>query len=174
MSATGERDRVSVDVRRVPWDDADGTRLRTAQQVEVSARYGVPDSEPGPKPTASDITAFFVAYVNDRAVGCAGLRRLGPTEAEIKRMYVDPAARGTGVSVALLATLETFGRQEGWARLVLETGDRQPDAVRLYEREGYARIPNFGYYADSASSLCYEKLLFAVDPSLDTICEGCQ
>lgn len=164
----------SVDVRRVPWGDPEATRLRTAQQAEISARYGVPDSEPGPKPTAFDITAFFVAFVDDRAVGCAGLRRLDPTEAEIKRMYVDPAARGTGVSVALLGALETFGRQEGWARLVLETGDRQPDAVRLYEREGYTAIPNFGYYAESASSLCYEKVLFAADPALDTLCEGCE
>lgn len=170
----GQNDARQLDIRQVGWDDPEGDRLRTEQQAEISARYGVPDSEPGPKPSGADITAFFVAYRGDSAVGCAGLRQLDSTEAEIKRMYVDPAARGTGVSVALLGALEDFGRAAGWTRLVLETGDRQPDAVRLYEREGYTRIPNFGYYADSAISLCFEKVLFATDPAIDTLCEGCE
>ena len=44
-------------------------------------------------------------------------------------------------------------------RLVLETGDQQPDAIRFYEREGFTRIPNFGHYVDSELSLCYERVL---------------
>ena len=74
-------------------------------------------------------------------------------------MYVAPSHRGTGVSTAILRELERFGRDRGWSRLVLETGDRQPDAVRLYEREGYTRIENFGYYAGNAASLCFERRL---------------
>ena len=57
-------------------------------------------------------------------------------------MYVDPAARGTGVSVAILWRLESDARGYGWKRLVLETGERQPDAMRFYEREGYHPIPS--------------------------------
>ena len=89
-------------------------------------------------------------------------------------MFVAPAHRGTGVSTAILDALEGYGRERGWARLVLETGAAQPDAVRFYEREGFTRIPNFGYYVDSEISLCYEKALFPGDPSEDTNCEGCQ
>jgi len=155
---------VSLVVRAVPWDDPAGAELRVSQQAEISARYGVPDSEPGPKPTAADITVFLVAFdVDDdgteRAVGCGGLRTLDPSHGEIKRMYVIPERRGTGVSTAVLTALEGEARSRGWDRVVLETGDRQPDAVRLYEREGYTRIPNFGYYADSELSICYEKKL---------------
>ncbi len=151
-------------VRAAPWSDPEGEALRVAQQAEVSERYGVPDSEPGPKPTAADITVFLIAYdiADDGAsvaVGCGGLRTLDDTHGEIKRMYVIPERRGTGISTALLAALEGEARARGWDRVVLETGDRQPDAIRLYEREGYLRIPNFGYYADSELSLCYEKKL---------------
>lgn len=152
-------------VRAVPWDDPDGEALRVAQQAEISARYGVPDSEPGPKPTAADITVFLMAYEVDDAtgnaipVGCGGLRTLDDSHGEIKRMYVIPERRGTGISVALLVALEGEARGRGWNRVVLETGDRQPDAMRLYEREGYTRIPNFGYYADSELSICFEKEL---------------
>ncbi len=149
-------------VRAVPWDDPAGEALRLAQQEEISARYGVPDSEPGPKPTAADITVFLVAFDNaddgsSVAVGCGGLRTLDDAHGEIKRMYVVPQRRGSGVSTAILAALEGEARGRGWSRLVLETGDQQPDAVRLYEREGYTRIPNFGYYANSTLSICYEK-----------------
>ncbi|MEO6532922.1 MAG: GNAT family N-acetyltransferase [Pseudolysinimonas sp.] len=156
---------MSLVVRTVPWDDPAGEALRVAQQDEISARYGVPDSEPGPKPTAADIAVFLVAFDvadGDAAgipVGCGGLRPLDDVHGEIKRMYVIPERRGSGVATTILSALEAEARARGWSRLVLETGDQQPDAIRLYEREGYTLIPNFGYYADSALSICYEKNL---------------
>ena len=150
-------------VRAVPWDDPAGEALRVEQQTEVSARYGMPDSEPGPKPSAADIAVFLVAFDDDVAVGCGGLRTLDDSHGEIKRMYVVPERRGTGISVALLTALEGEARGRGWDRLVLETGDQQPEAMRLYEREGYIRVPNFGYYADSDLSICYEKWLKPLD-----------
>ena len=162
-------------VRQVRWDDADAATLREAQRAEIEARYRTPDSEPGPAPTAADIVAFFVVYDDaGEPVGCGGLRELPGNEAEVKRMFVVPSRRGEGVSRAVLHELERFGRERGWSRLVLATGDRQPDAVRFYEREGFARIPNFAYYADSEHSLCYEKPLFAIDPAEENFCEGCQ
>ena len=151
-------------IRAVPWDDQAGEALRIAQQAEISARYGVPDSEPGPKPTAADISVFLVAFDTDSEgrdvpVGCGALRRLDEVHGEIKRMYVIPERRGTGISTAVLTALEEEARGRGWERVVLETGDEQPDAVRFYEREGYTQIPLFGYYVDSPLSLCYEKVL---------------
>ena len=162
-------------IRSVPWDDPGATALRTAQRDELTIRYGTPDSEPGILPSADDIAVFYVAYDDaDTPVGCGGLRELDPTEGEIKRMFVAPASRGTGVSTAILATLEEAARARGWQRLVLETGSEQPDAMRFYEREGYAPIPNYGHYVGSDLSRCYEKLLFVGDPAADTTCEGCE
>ena len=147
-------------VVEVDFENTAAAALRQAQRDEIAIRYGRPDSEPGPAPTADDITAFFVAFdENDNPLGCGGLRQRDDTEAEIKRMFVDPSHRGTGVSTAIIGRLEQFGRERGYRRLVLETGDQQPDAIRFYTREGYTRIPNFGYYIDSALSLCFAKQL---------------
>jgi GNAT superfamily N-acetyltransferase len=146
-------------IRQVDWDHPHAAALRAAQRAEIDERYGTPDSEPGIAPSASDITAFFVAYVGDEPAGCGGLRRLDDDHAEIKRMFVARAHRGSGISTAIVRELERYGREAGWSRLALETGDRQPDAVRFYEREGFTRIPNFGHYVDSESSLCFGKAL---------------
>ncbi len=147
-------------VLEVEWGHPDSVALRKAQRVDLDARYGGPESEPGPHPTAADITVFFVAYTDEgEPVGCGALRGLDDDHAEIKRMFVQPEARGSGAATAILARLEEFARGEHWSRLVLETGNRQPDAIRFYEREGYTPIPKFGYYVDSEFSLCYEKKL---------------
>ena len=141
------------------WSDPDAVALRAAQRVDIEARYGTPDSEPGPAPTADDITAFFLLRDGDEAVACGGLRALDPSSGEIKRMFVPAEHRGRGFSRIVLNGLEKHARSLGWSRLLLETGDRQPEAVGLYESAGYRRIPNFGHYAGSDLSLCFAKNL---------------
>jgi|SRR6266536_3020769 len=139
------------------WDHPDGARLRTAQRTELDARYGCDDHEPGTVPTAETMTVFLVARNDGKAVGCGGLRLLEPGAAEIKRMYVTPEARGTGVSVALLRALEERAREHGVTRLLLETGIGQPDAIRFYQREGYEPIENFGPYRGESISRCFAR-----------------
>jgi putative acetyltransferase len=143
------------------WDDPEGAALRERQRVELDARYGSNDHEPGAAPSADDIAYFVVAVDNTsgRAVGCGGLRPLGGTSVEIKRMYVEPAARGSGVAAAVLRALETAAAQRGWTTVRLETGTSQPDARRFYEREGYREIALFGSYVGSSISVCYERVL---------------
>ena len=150
---------MTLELREVDWEHPDSVALRVAQRAELTERYGTPDSEPGPAPTGSDVDYFLVAYRDGEAAGCGALRPLDDEHGEVKRMFVVPAQRGTGISTAILARLELTARDRGWRRLVLETGDLQPDAIRFYEREGYTRIPNFGYYADSPLSVCFEKRL---------------
>ncbi len=163
-----------MNIRELDWDDVAGITLRDAQRAEIAERYGTSESEPGVPPSAADIAVFFVAFDDGAAIGCGGLRLIDGSEAEIKRMFVRPENRGTGVSTAILERLEEYGREHGMVRLVLETGNRQPDAVRFYQRQGYARIPNFGHYVDSAISLCFAKPLVASDPAGDVACEGCE
>jgi putative acetyltransferase len=150
---------MDLTISRVAWDDDDATSLRAAQRAELDVRYGG-DTEPGTKPTAADMAAFLVARdATGTAVGCGGIRLLGDRDgvpwAELKRMYVVPAARGTGAATALLRALESTARDLGVVDLVLETGPEQPDAMRFYAREGWAEIPRFGAYADSEGSRCY-------------------
>jgi GNAT superfamily N-acetyltransferase len=147
-------------IEAVPFDHPDAVALRIAQRAELTERYGTPDSEPGPAPTAADTTVFLLACDADgAAIGCGALRELGSDVGEVKRMYVVPARRRTGVAGAVLAALEAEAGRRGWTLLKLETGTEQPDAMAFYERHGYRRIPNFGHYADSALSVCYERAL---------------
>lgn len=150
---------MTFEIRPVSWDDPAGVALRVAQRVELTERYQNPDSEPGPLPTADDMASYYVAFDGTTPIGCGGLRALDAEHGEVKRMFVVRERRGSGVATAILRRLEADARERGWARLVLETGDQQPDAMRFYEREGYHRIPNFGYYAESSLSVCYERVL---------------
>ncbi|NQX29448.1 GNAT family N-acetyltransferase [Microbacteriaceae bacterium VKM Ac-2854] len=146
-------------IESVAWEHPEAERLRAAQRVEIDGRYGA-DTEPGEKPTAASVSVFLVAFDDaGTGLGCGGLRMLEPGIAEIKRMYVAPSARGSGVSTALLRRLEAEAASAGVTQLRLETGPAQPDAVRFYTREGYTRIPNFGYYVDAPDSLCFGRVL---------------
>jgi len=149
-------------IEPVPFDHADAVALRVAQRAELAARYGTPDSEPGPAPTAADTTVFLLARDPDGTpVGCGALRALADGAGEVKRMYVVPQRRRSGVASAVLAALEAEAARRGWTQLRLETGTEQPDAMAFYERHGYRRIPNFGHYAGSDLSVCYARALGA-------------
>lgn len=89
--------------------------------------------------------AFFIARAGAEAVGCGGVA-FDDGFAEVKRMYVRPDARGTGVAQAVLARLEQEARAKGYRHLMLETGDDLAAAHRLYERAGFRRCAVFGPY----------------------------
>lgn len=138
-----------------PFDAPDSEALRAEHAAELVERYGF-DSEPGSKPTTDDIAVFLVARDADgAAVACGALRVVDPDTVEIKRMFVRRAVRGTGLGRGILAALEAEAAALGAARVVLETGDKQQEAIGLYENAGYRPIPCFGAYAGSAISLCY-------------------
>ena len=101
--------------------------------------------------------AFLVGTAAAEAVACGAVRLLSAELAEIKRMFVVPAHRDKGLARRMLVALEAHARQLGAERLVLETGDRQPDALRLYERAGFGRTASFGDYRGSPHSLCMVK-----------------
>jgi GNAT superfamily N-acetyltransferase len=141
------------------FDSPDAQRLRAAQRLEIDRAYGG-DTEPGEKPTADSIAVFFVARDEDGTpLGCGGLRVVQDGITEIKRMYVRPESRGSGVAAALLRRLEEAALDLGSPALVLETGNEQKRAIGFYEREGFSRIANFGPYVGAPLSICYSKVL---------------
>jgi GNAT superfamily N-acetyltransferase len=108
---------------------------------------------------ATVITSILAIDEDGEALGHIAVRRLGD-EVELKRLIVLEAARGKGAATALLAECERVGREEGAARLILQTGDKQPEAVALYEKTGWTPIPVYEPYAATMPwSFCFEKAL---------------
>jgi putative acetyltransferase len=143
-----------------PLTSPDVQALIARLDAEITERY--PNPEDNFFQLAEDQVdgrhgVLLVARVDGAPVGCGALRRLDPTTGEIKRMYVAPSARGGGVGAGILAELERHARALGMRRLLLETGARQMEAVRLYHRAGFARVPCFGEYANAPLSLCMGK-----------------
>ena len=153
-----------------PFDAPDSRRLLDELMADLEVRYAA-DMEPGQENpelsgeqlvTADQVSppdgVFLVARL---AAGpwAAAQARPGrrPGVAEIKRMYVVPEARGRGISRALLAALEAEAVALGYRRVRLETGIRQPEAVRLYKSAGYHRIAGFGRYETDLLSLFFAK-----------------
>jgi GNAT superfamily N-acetyltransferase len=140
---------VTVEIRAVRYDEPDVRALVALALGDLSQRYGGSgdDTPVSAAEFAPPLGRFFVALDGAQMVGCAGWRAHGP-DAELKRMFTIPAARGRGVARRLLATVEESARADGRRRVILETGDRQPEAITLYESAGYQRIEDFGYYKD--------------------------
>lgn len=145
-------------------DSAVGAALVDAQGRELLRRYGVPEDRIGT--AIDDLTSehlappdgvFLVGWVGDLAIACGGVRRHEATTGEVKRMYVAPEHRGRGHARVLLRALEGRARDLGYVRLVLETGTPQPEAMALYEREGYARVAPYGYHREAPQVRCYAK-----------------
>jgi GNAT superfamily N-acetyltransferase len=100
------------------------------------------------------------ARLEGRLVGCGAVRTIEPGVGEVKRMFVDPSVRGERLGAALLDQLELGARRLGLDTLKLETGPRQVEANRLYQRAGYERCSAWGEYLLSpATSMCYAKSL---------------
>jgi putative acetyltransferase len=103
------------------------------------------------------INHVVVAYQGDEPVGCGAFKEFTSEAVEVKRMYVVPAHRGQGVAVAVLAELEQWTQELQYAACVLETGKKQPEAIRLYEKSGYTLTPNYGQYVGIENSVCMRK-----------------
>ena len=100
-----------------------------------------------------------VAHEQDKCVSCGAIREFLPGIVEIKRMYTLPEFRGRGIATLILKELEGWAFELSFTKCILETGKKQPEAIRLYRRNGYTEIPNFGPYVNIENSICFEKIL---------------
>ncbi|MFC1411484.1 GNAT family N-acetyltransferase [Streptacidiphilus sp. N1-12] len=163
-----------MDIRVVGYAHPDAQLLIAEVQQEYVRRYGDPDVTPV-DPTEFDPPRglFAVLYDEDgRPVGTGAWRAreaeeagLAEGDAELKRMYTVPSARGRGLARRMLRFLEDEARSAGRLRVVLETGTEQPEALALYASEGYLLTRKFGFYRDSPLSVCLAKPLVVGEPA---------
>ena len=149
----------AVDFREVPPDHPDVLVLAQAMGDEVSELYA--DYGLGALPDLGSFLApgdtAMVGYVGGEPVTAGAVHRIDAETGEIKRMYVIPEQRGRRLSRALLVALEALAAREGFVRVRLDTGKRQPRALALYRATGYREIPD--YNGNRFASYWFEKEL---------------
>lgn len=151
---------IGVELRTVGLNDPDAERLERRLIAEMDDRYGTG----GPSPISAEgfeqpDGCFLVAFDHGQAIGCGGFRRIGDDRAELKRMYVDPTARGRGVGRRILHALEEWAATVGYHEMWLETGAEQPEAISLYVSAGYRPTPRYGEFKDDPRSRCFRLVL---------------
>lgn len=97
----------------------------------------------------------IVVYDDETAIGCGCFKKYDEKTIEIKRMFVSPSMRGKRIAGMILNELEAWAKEFGYNRSILETGAKQSQAIIMYQKEGFERIPNFGVYEDVAESFCF-------------------
>ena len=149
-----------VEIRPLPPVDSRARRLVGALDRLQRSLYPAESNHLDPVETLErDNVTFLAAFIAGEVVGCGAVKRMPGGYGEIKRMYVDPNARGLGVGRNLLEALESSLLAGGIDVARLETGVRQPEALALYECCGYVRIPPFGRYHEDPLSVFLEKRL---------------
>lgn len=140
----------------------DAQTLLTAMTEEITALYDLPEGLRGawtPDMFVPPQGRFVVGYLGTTPAAIGGYRRVTHDVAQIHRVFVQPDLRGQGLAKRLMARLETLAAAAGYRRLRLDTGIRQPSAIRLYEGLGYERVPRFAPYEGDKTVLCYAKAL---------------
>lgn len=105
------------------------------------------------------IKYVVLVYENEQPVACGAIKEYDENAMEVKRMFVPLEKRGKGIASIVLNELENWAKELGYQKCVLETGKKQPEAIRLYQKNNYSLIPNYGQYANVESSVCFEKLV---------------
>lgn len=105
------------------------------------------------------IKNVVVVFKEEQAVGCGAMKIYDEHTMEIKRMFVPIENRGYGFARMVLQELESWARELGYDKCILETGDKMPEAISLYHKCGFKVIPNYGPYEHISSSICFEKIL---------------
>ena len=146
-----------ITIKRTNSEDAIFQLLVKELDVELKIRDGDEHSFYAQFNKTDQIRHVVVAFDKDEPVGCGAFKEYSLDVMEIKRMFVRPNKRGSGIASVILSELESWCIELGYKRCILETGIKQPEAIRLYQKNGYLKIPNFGQYENAENSVCFEK-----------------
>ena len=146
-----------IEIIRTDSENKDFIELVRHLDAELAVRDGDDHAVYAQFNKIAKLKHVVLAYEDSKALGCGAIRELRSGDVEIKRMFVPLESRGKGIATKVLLELENWARELSFTRCVLETGLKQPEAIRLYEKNGYERIPNYGQYIDMGNSVCFGK-----------------
>lgn len=146
-------------IRRTDSEDPEFQSLVKMLDADLAIRDGAEHSFYSQFNKIDKIRHAVVWLENGTPIGCGAIKVFSDEAVEVKRMYVAPEGRQKGIATRVLTELETWARELGFTKSVLETGKRQPEAIALYEKNGYVRTENYGQYVGVENSVCFEKNL---------------
>lgn len=148
-----------ITLKRTDSTDSDFVELVRQLDADLAIRDGSDHTYYAQFNKIENIKHVVVAHESDKTVACGAIKEFEPGAMEVKRMYTLPEHRGQGIAALVLSELENWASELACDRCVLETGLKQPEAIRLYEKSGYVSIPNYGQYIGMDNSVCFEKAL---------------
>ncbi len=148
-----------INLIRTTSEDNDFKKLVSLLDNDLAIRDGNEHAFYAQYNKTINIKNVVLAYLNNEAVGCGAFKEYEANTVEIKRMFVKPTFRGKGIAQQVLAELELWAKEFNYNYCILETGKKQPEAIALYTKAGYAFIPNYGQYEGVENSVCMRKII---------------
>ncbi len=148
-----------INLVRTDSENAEFRELVALLDADLAIRDGAEHSFYAQFNKVDKIRHVVLAYKNKKAIGCGAFKEYESQTAEIKRMYVREENRGRGIAGMILSELETWAQELNFSECILETGKKQPEAIRLYQKNGYEIIPSYGQYLNVENSVCMRKLI---------------
>jgi len=152
-----------IDLVRTNRENNDFKSLVTLLDLELNSRYGLIQAQYDKFNSTGSINNIVVGYYDSKPVGCGCFKSYDVDTVEIKRMFVISDLRGSGISKMILKELELWVLESGIQNVILETGIKQPDAIRFYQKQGYQKVDNFGQYHSNKNSVCMAKKLIDIE-----------
>ena len=148
-----------IEIKRTSSSETDFQHLVSELDWELSTRNGETNEFFAQYNKIDQIKHVIIATIDDKPVGCGAMKAYDSDTMEIKRMFVPIEMRGKGIAVHILKNLEKWAKEMNYSKCILETGNKMPEAIRLYEKSNYKVVPNYGQYNGIEDSICFEKHL---------------
>ena len=148
-----------IEIKRTSSSEIDFQHLVSELDGELSTRNGETNEFFAQYNKIDQIKNVIIATIDDKPVGCGAMKAYDSDTMEIKRMFVPIEMRGKGIAVHILKNLEKWAKEMNYSKCILETGNKMPEAIRLYEKSNYKVVPNYGQYNGIEDSICFEKHL---------------
>lgn len=148
-----------IQIKRTDSENKDFIELVKKLDTDLAEKDGDEHSFYAQFNKIDTLKFVVIAYDNAKPIACGAIKEQQAGIMEIKRMYVTPERRGNGIATQILSELEKWATELSFVKCILETGNKQPEAIWLYRKNGYKLISNYGQYANVVNSVCFEKLL---------------
>ena len=144
---------------RTNSENPDFSSLTGELDIELCRIYNTNPADYEEYNRITDLPTVVLAYENGLPVGCGCFKIFDQNTIEIKRMFIQDNQRGKGIATSILKELESWARELGYSKAVLETGKGQPNAIKLYQKYGYEITENYNQYDELEISVCLKKIL---------------